>query len=69
MSLSVVCPSCSVTLNVKEEISGKRVRCPTCSKVFVVPPPDTPTQHEIMRPNGQKFCIECGNVIHARAAI
>jgi predicted Zn finger-like uncharacterized protein len=37
MSLSVTCPDCDRTIKVKDEIAGKKVRCPGCSTVISIP--------------------------------
>ncbi len=37
MSLSVTCPDCDKTLRVKDELAGKKVRCPGCSTVIPIP--------------------------------
>ena len=40
MSIRVLCPSCQKKLNAKEELAGKRVKCPGCGQVLVVAAPD-----------------------------
>ncbi|AGA24550.1 M48 family metalloprotease [Singulisphaera acidiphila] len=37
MSISVECPSCQSTFRVREELAGKRGRCPSCKAVLTVP--------------------------------
>ena len=37
MSISVQCPGCEKKLKVKDELAGKRVKCPNCAQVVVVP--------------------------------
>jgi predicted Zn finger-like uncharacterized protein len=42
MSVRIVCPECRTKLNVGDELLGKRVKCPGCSKTFTAeeePPP------------------------------
>lgn len=39
MSISFNCASCDKKLKVKEELAGKRVRCPECGAVQEVPEP------------------------------
>src|SRR5262244_3995093 len=34
MPTQVSCPSCGLTLRIKDELLGKRVKCPQCSKTF-----------------------------------
>ncbi len=35
--ISFACPACSKPLKVKDEVAGKRVKCPGCGKALVVP--------------------------------
>ena len=37
MSLSITCSNCDKTLKVKEELAGKKIRCPECSTAISVP--------------------------------
>ena len=37
MSLSITCSNCQKNLKVKEELAGKKVRCPDCSGAISVP--------------------------------
>ena len=37
MSISVQCPSCEKKLKAKDELAGKRVKCPNCAQLVVVP--------------------------------
>lgn len=39
MAISLPC-SCGKTLKVKEELAGKRIKCPACSLVLTVPVPE-----------------------------
>ena len=39
MSLSVACPDCDKSLKVKDELAGKKIRCPACSSVIAIPKP------------------------------
>jgi len=38
MAISVVCDNCGKRLNVKEELVGKKVKCPACKTPFTVSP-------------------------------
>lgn len=38
-SLTVDCPNCHKTFNLKKELAGKKARCSACKTVFVIPPP------------------------------
>ena len=37
MSIEVTCQACRKTYRVKEDVSGKRIRCPSCKEIVVVP--------------------------------
>ena len=37
MALRHTCPACGAGLNLKEELAGRKVRCPRCQQPFVVP--------------------------------
>jgi hypothetical protein len=37
MSISVECPGCKRQLKAKDELAGKRVKCPGCGQLLVVP--------------------------------
>lgn len=43
MAISVVCPDCNKRLQVKDNLAGKRVKCPACSKVITVTAQGTTT--------------------------
>lgn len=42
MPISVQCPSCQFTFRVRDELSGKRGRCPSCKSIVTVPVAPTP---------------------------
>ena len=35
--MKVACPGCAKSLNLRDELAGRRVRCPACQEVFPVP--------------------------------
>src|SRR5262245_6841787 len=37
MAIAVPCPGCGRNLKVKDELAGKRIRCPDCGQVLLVP--------------------------------
>ncbi|MBU6388059.1 MAG: hypothetical protein KGS49_19110 [Planctomycetes bacterium] len=37
MSIEVTCQACRKTYRVKEDVSGKKIRCPSCKEIVVVP--------------------------------
>ncbi len=39
MSIQLTCGSCRASVKVKEELAGKRVKCPRCAKLLPVPAP------------------------------
>jgi hypothetical protein len=57
MAISFSCPSCEGGVKVRDELTGRKVKCPRCSKVIVVPaaaeePEDQEEQEE--RPRKKK---------------
>jgi len=40
MAISLSCPSCRRKLKVKDELAGRRIKCPGCTEVFAVPEPE-----------------------------
>jgi hypothetical protein len=40
MPVSLTCTKCKVTLKVRDELAGKKVKCPRCSTALVVPKAD-----------------------------
>ena len=37
MSIGVQCPGCDKKLKTKDELAGKRVKCPSCGQAIVIP--------------------------------
>jgi hypothetical protein len=37
MPISVVCRSCDRSINLKDDLAGRRIKCPGCGKVLAVP--------------------------------
>ena len=37
MPIRVKCESCKKTLSVKDHLAGKKIKCPVCQNVVVVP--------------------------------
>ena len=37
MPISLTCPSCERGLKVKDELAGRKIKCPKCSEVITVP--------------------------------
>jgi hypothetical protein len=44
MPLLIRCPACDKALKVKEELAGKKVKCPGCGKPVPVPAPEPPPE-------------------------
>ncbi|MBI4576279.1 MAG: hypothetical protein HY722_08465 [Planctomycetes bacterium] len=66
--IEVGCERCKVQLRLREELAGRRVRCPRCRKVFLVPPlADEPVPGVTVVPGGAgpTFCDGCGGTIAA----
>jgi hypothetical protein len=42
MPISLACPKCQKRLRIKDELAGKRVRCPGCGSLLPVPAPAEP---------------------------
>lgn len=45
MSISVQCSGCGKSLKAKDELAGRRVKCPDCGQVVVVPT-ESPASHQ-----------------------
>src|SRR5438128_2293503 len=41
MAIAFACPECEHDLKVKEQLAGRRIRCPECGEVVAVPEGDT----------------------------
>lgn len=58
------CSRCGKALQVKEELAGRKVKCPSCGMVFVVPPAGTNgtvcPQCGAEMPPGAVLCVNCG---------
>jgi hypothetical protein len=53
MPIRVKCESCKKTLSVKDHLAGKKIKCPVCQNVVIVPaapPPKTPTTTPASKP-------------------
>jgi DNA-directed RNA polymerase subunit RPC12/RpoP len=69
MSISFTCTSCSKSLAVKDEFAGKKIKCPGCQAVLVVPAADTSKKAEAPKtaaPSNTPHtctvrCEECGS--------
>jgi TM2 domain-containing membrane protein YozV len=77
----VWCPHCGTGLTARQEWVGREVACPKCATTFTLPPPRPqpesgpdaeqapgPAVQTTKRPD-EKFCVECGSLIKARAEI
>src|SRR4051812_29032500 len=46
MAVHVACPFCSKEISIKDELKGKRIRCPRCKKPFQSDQEDDPEPEE-----------------------
>jgi hypothetical protein len=46
MPMHITCPSCNKTLNVRDELAGKRIKCPACTATLAVPAPSAAPEKE-----------------------
>jgi hypothetical protein len=72
MAMTVTCPGCKASLNVREEYAGKGMQCPRCSASFTVPEAvvlelATEGERSSSRPPPTKLCPHCGERIAASA--
>ena len=51
MSISVQCPACKKNLKTKDELAGKRVKCPGCGYVILVPAAQPESQPKAIKPS------------------
>jgi predicted RNA-binding Zn-ribbon protein involved in translation (DUF1610 family) len=68
MAISLQCPGCQKRLKARDELAGKRIKCPSCGGIVPVPvaastdePP--PAEEEVKR----RPCPKCGEEIVATA--
>lgn len=50
MSISAQCPNCDKKLKAKDELAGKRIKCPGCGQVLSVPAAPTPSEPKAAEP-------------------
>ena len=43
MPIEVTCPECDKELRLKDELAGKKVKCPGCAEVLAVPSGEKPS--------------------------
>lgn len=51
--MKMKCPHCGVSGNADASLSGRRVKCPKCSNIFLVPRPGNPLPSPLFRGDGQ----------------
>src|SRR5262245_39085749 len=62
MPVRTACASCGKKLNVRDELLGRRAKCPICGRVFVATaedapttfPPESNTDKELLNPSAKK---------------
>jgi ribosomal protein S27E len=52
MSISLTCKGCKHTLTVRDDLAGKKVKCPRCSAALTVPGPDEDAPVEVVPEEG-----------------
>src|SRR4051794_37382534 len=55
MSIGVRCPGCAKKVKAKDELAGKRVKCPSCGQAVVLPSVHTSSQLEATSPPAEKM--------------
>ena len=72
MSMTIDCTNCGTKLSVKDDMLGKKVKCPKCSSVVVVEQPEEELEAApvaVAKRTDQKYRAECGALISARAVV
>ncbi|GEM_PF-4322847 len=63
MSIKTHCPHCKKTFSLRDEMAGKRIKCPRCDKPYAVGQDEDgtpcPSCHAIIAQNGI-LCVNCG---------
>ena len=63
MAIQVECPYCGKETKVRDELDGKRIKCPGCKKPIVVGQDDGGTpcpECDAVIPKGGVLCLTCG---------
>ncbi len=58
MSISLRCPKCIKEFRARDELAGKRVKCPACGQRFQVTPPSGPKLPPVPEPPAEEFAPE-----------
>ena len=71
MPIRLSCPSCRKPLRIKDELSGKKVKCPSCGHVFAVPvpEPEAPASEASGFKASASKCPNCGSILEPGAQI
>lgn len=58
MAIQATCDKCHTALRIKDELAGKRVKCPRCQQVVAIPGPQTPARSQPTIPKGKSVPAE-----------
>src|SRR5262245_48678791 len=61
----ITCPECKKKFKPKADVSGKKIKCPFCSKAFVVPVPDAKADKGKPDKNGKSADEKAAPVVKA----
>src|SRR6266851_4931985 len=68
MPINTKCPTCKRTLEIPDELMGKKVRCPSCKVVFLATADGSPAKTDSSRPQPPKSKSEEGIRVRRRPA-
>ncbi len=68
MPIDFSCPECDRSLKVKDEIAGKKIKCPGCAAVIGVPEPRARVSAVKPKPSRDNGAVTAGNKPAARSA-
>src|SRR6266496_139297 len=67
MPINTKCPTCKRTLEIPDELMGKKVRCPSCKVVFLATADGSPAKTDSSRPQPPKSKSEEGIRVRRKA--
>ena len=66
MSIPIRCTGCSKPFRVKDHLTGKRIRCPFCTRLLRVPATNTDEDTQDV-PVGYRICPSCAEMVRNQA--